>query len=105
MLQLFTWDPVLGVCQTTDGEEWEKFMSNMDRRRIGKTMVPIKGKPGEYATVSTVFLGMDHGGGTFWESIVFYPDGTSGHETRYTSREEAIAGHLSLLHDLLGEVA
>lgn len=48
--------------------------------------------------VSTVFLGMDHnfsceGPPVLWETMVFSPTGESVDVRRYTSREDALAGH------------
>ena len=52
--------------------------------------------------VSTVFLGLDHGYGesekpVLWESLDFPEYETM---TRYTSREDAIAGHWAMVEEL-----
>jgi hypothetical protein len=48
-------------------------------------------------SVSTVFLGLDHGFGpgppVLWETMVFGPGGGGHDERRWHSRAEALAGH------------
>lgn len=49
--------------------------------------------------ISTVFLGLDHnhfGGGPpiLWETMIFNWDGEEEYQERYTSHEDALAGHL-----------
>ena len=47
-------------------------------------------------TVSTVFLSLDHGHGdgppVLWETMIFGGE-HDGYQERYTSREDAVAGH------------
>lgn len=47
--------------------------------------------------VSTVWLGIDHGWGlgdpVLWETMTFGVPGWADYQARYTSREQALAGH------------
>jgi hypothetical protein len=75
------------------GAQWAQWFECQDNRRVALTKV---GKQ----TVSTVFLGMEHGEGDFFETMVF-----PGCEIceRYPTREEALSGHerivAALSHD------
>lgn len=51
------------------------------------------------ATVSTVFLGLDHGWGgivQLWETMVF-GGALEGEQVRYAARAEALAGHAEMV--------
>lgn len=87
---------------------WADLFDDFDGRVIGRTTV------GHY-TVSTVWLGIDHGLGTeskpvLWESMIFInaEDGTSdphdlsGTTVRYSSRDDAFKGHQELVKKVLG---
>ena len=54
--------------------------------------------------VSTVYLGMDHGFGdgppVLWETMMFNDSGRPGLQERYTSRQEAQAGHERICNDI-----
>lgn len=77
-------------------DEWVATWKNTDRR------VALDKLPNGY-TVSTVYLGLDHGWGEgdplIFESMVFGPD-SEGDECdmlRYATEEQARAGHKSLV--------
>jgi hypothetical protein len=67
---------------------WAQWFGNADRR-IALTKV------GD-VEISTVFLGLDHGGGTgrpiLWETLVFGGD-LDGEMNRYHTKMEALRGH------------
>lgn len=74
-------------------EEGHAFFADMDKRRLAYDEV------GD-ATVSTVFLSLDHGFGegppVLWETMIFGGK-HDGEQWRYTSREDALAGHATAL--------
>lgn len=77
------------------------FESHGDERRIAQDRLP------DGRLVSTVFLGHDHQFGSgpplIFETMTFGPEGESGNECyRYSTRAEAIEGHVSLVAELLG---
>lgn len=80
---------------------WARWYERVDReRQIARTDLAGGGY------VSTVFLGIDHGWGegdpVLWETMVFdTPDGDD-HQERYTSREDALAGHARIVAALGG---
>lgn len=76
--------------------EWGRWYGTADRK-VARTQV------GELS-VSTVFLGIDHSFGEgddpiLYESMVFGPEGSphAGEMIRYSTRAEAMAGHLALV--------
>jgi len=77
-------------------KEWEKLFHNFKYRMIAKTDVAGK-------QVSTVWLGLDHQWGTgpplIFETMVFPGEGPSLEEymERYSTEEEARAGHLRVV--------
>ena len=78
--------------------EAEMGMMDGDRRTIAKTF-----RNG--VQVSTVFLTTDHAYGdgppVLWESMVFGGKHDQAMERRYTSREDAIQGHLEMVREVL----
>lgn len=76
-------------------DEFGRFMrDNAIRKVVGRTELA------DGVQVSTVFLGLDHawGGGRplLFETLIF--DGQyDGHMWRYSTRDEAIVGHLAVL--------
>ena len=69
---------------------WAKwFEDSRNERQIAKDSIGA-------ALVSTVFLGLDHsfGGATpiLWETMIFGGP-HDGHQERYATRDEALAGH------------
>jgi hypothetical protein len=69
--------------------EWRRVFGDIDRRRIARTELPN-------ATISTVWLGIDHGWGEgpplIFETMWF--KGADGEEMeRYATKAEALAGH------------
>lgn len=75
-----------------------------DERRVVRKQTFMAGEPPVEVTVSTVFLGIDHGWGmgapVLWETMVFGPEGEF--QLRYTSREAAINGHNQVVDGLGG---
>lgn len=75
--------------------EWEK--GNPDARKLRRDEV------GE-SRISTVFLGLDHSWGdeppVLWETLVMGGD-NSDYMERYTSEADAIAGHNSILKNIM----
>ena len=69
--------------------------------RIAKTDVWGDGR----CEVSTVWLGIDHSFGEgppiIFETIVFYADGNQDMQYRYSTLEEARAGHAKIVHELI----
>lgn len=76
-------------------EEFSRFMTEHSIRKVvGRTELA------DGVWVSTVFLGMDHawGGGppVLWETMIFEGE-YDQHMWRWSSREQAVAGHLEVL--------
>ena len=68
--------------------EWGKWMEEGGNRIVAKTVVGS-------STISTVFLGLDHGYGRiplFFETMVF-GGLNDGYQIRYTTHPEAVGGH------------
>ncbi len=66
------------------------FETANEKRQLAKT-------PVHEATVSTVFLGLDHNFGTngpplLWETMIFGGP-HDGYQDRYSTRDEALTGH------------
>lgn len=84
---------------------WEWMRENWHRKIVGKTIFP------NGTTVSTVFLGLDHGfdkgAPVLWETMVFgAPEGSAYQEEwqdRYTSYADAVAGHIEVVKALISE--
>jgi hypothetical protein len=74
--------------------EWLSFMKDFARRRLATDAVSDR------VTVSTVFLGIDHGVPegvpVLWETLIFGGP-LNGKMRRYSSREEALKGHKDML--------
>ena len=91
--QLFVLDENGEPRSTQNMEEFGRFMATTDRH-IGNThgVDPT----GEAWRVSTVFLAVNHQWGDgppiLWETMIFGGE-HDGYQERYTSREEALAGH------------
>lgn len=77
------------VKKVTDLMEWAQWMERADR-------TVKKSKFGE-SEVSTVFLGIDHSFGgeepLLFETMIFGNSKLSGYQERYSTWEEAEAGH------------
>lgn len=96
-------DPV----QCNSVTEWGKWMedrSTILQRILSRTT--IRTNPNVH--VSTVFLGLDHNHcfgslavPILWESMVFGGE-SDGEQERYSTKEEAIAGHLKLVDEQRG---
>ena len=89
-----------GVAVPAGVEEWGAWFEKADRT-VAKTGV------GE-AQVSTVFLGLNHSFGegppVLWETLVFGGP-LDGEMDRYTSREDAEAGHAAMVERVKKEAA
>ena len=75
----------------TDHISMARWLTNK-RRRVARDQIGT-------LTVSTVFLGLNHkweaGPPILWETMVFgLPDDTDEIQLRYSSRADAIAGHM-----------
>lgn len=74
-----------------DLRTWAMWMNNGERRRVKREELA------DGAVVSTVFFGIDHrfgdGPPLVYETLVFTPAGGEGEMRRYTTRDEALAGH------------
>ena len=81
-----------------DRFRWAEWLEGADRK-IGNDYI------GE-VHVSTVFLGIDHAFGegppVLWETMIFGGP-HNDYQERYTSREDAIAGHAKALRIVRGE--
>jgi hypothetical protein len=70
---------------------WSKMFENVDNRTVAKTEVAAG------IVVSTVFLGLDHqigeGPPLLFETMVFNDYGDDGQQYRYSTWDEAEAGH------------
>jgi hypothetical protein len=97
-----------------DTLRFARFMQD-DERRIVRRQTFMFGDPELVSepveiTVSTVFLGIDHnfvdpdGPPVLWETMVFGLSDPSEICERYSSREDAIAGHNELVGGLGGPV-
>jgi hypothetical protein len=78
--------------------EWHKCFRDSEKRIVGRTEI---GK----ITISTVFLGMDHGWGPrseglVFETMVFGYDGNENMTTRYRTWEEAENGHKRIVEEM-----
>lgn len=77
--------------------EWAMWFEDADNRRVAYT------KFDDGTEVSTVFLGLDHSFGdgppVLWETMAFGPRANDIQE-RYTSREDAQAGHDRIVAEL-----
>lgn len=83
-------------------DAWAWLKENPYRKVVSLTRFP-KGP-----RVSTVFLSMDHGYGggipVLWETMVFDTESNdefNDYQERYTSHNEAVAGHLSVVKAIL----
>jgi hypothetical protein len=72
-----------------DMETWANKFGDMSYRKVAQDEVGG-------TTISTVFLGLDHGFGEgppiLWETCIFFSEGSDVIE-RYTSYEDAVEGH------------
>lgn len=74
---------------------WAVMFEDHAKRRVGSTTV----WPGWW--VSTVLLGMDHsfhgGPPIIFETMVFHPKQSDVEMDRYSTKEEALAGHWAMV--------
>lgn len=78
----------------TDLLEWAKALDDIEHRRVGIT------KFSDGTTISTVFLGLDHGLSRrrplLFEGLVQFKDG-GDEQDRYATWQEALDGHRKLV--------
>lgn len=83
-------------------EEWSRRM-DLENRHVAVTEVA----PG--VTVSTVFLGLDHqhfsGPPLLFETMVFNDYGDDGTQERYSTWDEAAAGHARIVAEQKGKLS
>ena len=89
------------VVACEDVLEWAQWFETAERH-VAEDVV-------EGFRVSTVFLGLDHGfrhrgPPVVFESMIFSPDGDAEAMERYTTWEEAEAGHARMLQGLREEL-
>lgn len=82
---------------------WAMWFGTADHRRVKKTELAN-------ATVSTVFLGLDHRFGSkgpplVFETMVFNADGDEDGCWRYSSWDDAVTGHQAVVSRLKREKA
>lgn len=77
-------------------QEWGRFFEDRDKRRVA---LDVFEQDGQEITVSTVFLGMDHGWDkspnhkpVLWETMIFGGPRSEWMD-RYTSKGAALEGH------------
>lgn len=71
-------------------EQWSRMFGDEEYKRIAKTDLPGGGH------VSTVWMGLDHGFGglhLIFETMVFGHPGADNEQERYSTEQEARAGH------------
>lgn len=90
------------VVACDDVLEWAQWFETAERH-VAEDVV-------EGFRVSTVFLGLDHGfrhrgPPVVFETMIFSPDGDTEAMDRYTTWEEAEAGHARMLQGLREELA
>lgn len=85
------------VYKADNNIEWARVMS-VTPNRVARDDLPNGGY------VSTVFMGLDHGGGDkleLFETMVFDGVGGAGATVRYATWDEAVAGHRNILNSLV----
>ncbi len=78
-------------------EEWGRWLQEPDAKRVGLTHLDGGVK------VSTVFLGIDHGyghGPAMWFETMIFGGDHDGFQDRYTTYEQAEAGHAAVVRAL-----
>ncbi len=86
---------------------WARWYETADRS-IGRDTF-IHPSTGQEILVSTVFLGLDHSffgtAPVLWETMIFWPGSKNdGDQLRYTSRAEAVAGHVAMVEQVKQEL-
>lgn len=82
-------------------DDWTRLTMNRDYKRVASTIIPESS-----IWVSTVWLGLDHGWGDapiIFETMVF--GNVDELEDRYSTEEDALAGHVAIVRRLLGPAA
>jgi len=86
----------------TDLFTWAAFLEDIDRRRVALTDVLLEDLPS--ASVSTVFLGLDHQFGNgpplLFETLVQGDHPLDGYMDRYSTWAEAEEGHKRIVEML-----
>lgn len=82
-------------------EQANTLLGDMHYKRVALTDITSASDPGIDYRISTVWLGLDHnfGGGApiLFETMVFGFDGADNYMQRYSTEEEARAGHAETL--------
>lgn len=99
MTMFATLDAENNVVPLDDVRTWASEFEKANRR-VGKTV--MRGLLGAKITVSTVFLGVNHGWGAgaapLWFETMVFIDGRNDKEcVRYTTYDEARAGHEAMV--------
>ena len=79
---------------------WAKMFENIDSRRVAYDLVS-----GE--KISTVFIGLDHSfgnGPALWFETMVFGGPLDQEMERYTTWDEAVAGHQQMVERILSEV-
>ncbi len=76
--------------------KWEAWFARLERRRLAATSL------GRGAFVSTIFLGVDWGGGKLFQTVHFQ-SGSAVESELYTSRQDALIGHDRVVEHARGE--
>lgn len=85
------------VVQVKDILEWAKFFEYKDSRRVATTNIGDVG-------VSTIFLGLDHSYGSgpgLWFETMIFGGPHDQYQDRYTTWDEAMAGHKRVVDALI----
>ena len=90
--------------EVDDGIEWARwFEKNRNKKRVASTHVTPE------IWVSTVFLGLDHqygdGPPLIYETMVFNKDDGGGDMRRYSTRSEAMIGHIKAVDEVRARMA
>lgn len=90
-------------------EEWGRLNADRDYSQIDRTKILDGVNPSSAFDVSTVWLGLDHGGGSgapvIFETMVFAEGSSMDVECRrYCTEAEAVAGHVEMVAYVASEL-
>lgn len=88
--------------------EWAQWMNRIGLGRVIKSDLVTVAEYDDQVRVSTVFLGMDHSFSdnappVLWETMIFGGK-YDQFQNRYTSQEDALAGHARAVKCVKGEI-
>lgn len=103
MLKYYILDEEHRPIRARDAVEWAKFFENTTNRIVDWTQINSQ------VEVSTIFIGIDHrilgsGPPILFETMVFGADDDSGEMARYSSWDDAVAGHSAIVKRLRAKV-